>query len=824
MKKRIVAVLLSLTLCMATVMETGAAAFDDQLFTDAPAAVTDVTTAEEMTGDIQTEVNQLPEGEITPTPEEPTPELPEEVTPTPETPAEETPSPEPSGEPTPTPGDSDIDVFVPGEELPDDNTEAPDGEIDVFSSGDTELLSAASIIEVNKTDWVQTPSGSGEWMLKKGENTYYKDTDGILYIKTVEDKSAPATDTAAHTGHSGFYMFDAGGILVEGRTSIAPGTPGYEGTTTEEYYFMLSTEADYLQGYESNAVKTPLNSNMGQLQKKYWLWSDGAFRYYDSTGKFLSMAKLKESRVNAGTYDGYYNINGDSYCLDDNGVPRVGDVELTDVRKPGKYYFQPAGSDGIPGKMFREGWLQTETTKGTQWRYYKSSGQLYERGIVATRLDTEVMGDYTYLLDQNGYIIKSKMVKAANNAYYSSDKNGRVYKSKLVKYGNYRYYFGSSGKRATWTNSWHRCPGASNRYYYFGKTAGRVTEKTGWQKVTSTSGKMYGWFYFSSNGNHYVNKWAQGGYFREDGRLASGITTVSGKTYFFQVSNSTEHRGKLFKSTWITYKGKRYYAGSNGVLYANGWKKISGAYYYFQEDFTVKTNTFATRNGVNGYLDSKGKYCTGWVVVDNATNKVRYVDPDGNGFVKNTSKVIGGLRYYFDKNGYRKNDLTSIYKGPYYVEVDRVNGVMTIFDKNRTTPVKSIRVSVGLPGTPTPLGTYVLRASARWQPLMGPSWGQYGTHVSGAGQGGIFVHSVAGWGTNSYSMPMAEYNKLGNPASHGCIRCCVADAKWVYYNCSGATIKIFDGSYKADEVFKGPLGRRALVKTTGNYDPTDPAI
>ena len=47
-------------------------------------------------------------------------------------------------------------------------------------------------------------------------------------------------------------------------------------------------------------------------------------------------------------------------------------------------------------------------------------------------------------------------------------------------------------------------------------------------------------------------------------------------------------------------------------------------------------------------------------------------------------------------------------------------------------------------------------------------------------------------------------------------------------NCNGSTIYIFDGKYKSDEVFKGPLGRRAIVplkgtKNGGYYDPTDPA-
>ena len=115
--------------------------------------------------------------------------------------------------------------------------------------------------------------------------------------------------------------------------------------------------------------------------------------------------------------------------------------------------------------------------------------------------------------------------------------------------------------------------------------------------------------------------------------------------------------------------------------------------------------------------------------------------------------------------------MTNIYKSGYTVEVDRVNGVMTIYaDANRTIPVKTIRVSVGNPGTDTPKGRYKLTRYSRWQALMGPSWGQYGTHVDGAGQGGIFVHSIACGSANSYNLPVSAYLKLGSPASHGCIR------------------------------------------------------
>ena len=310
------------------------------------------------------------------------------------------------------------------------------------------------------------------------------------------------------------------------------------------------------------------------------------------------------------------------------------------------------------------------------------------------------------------------------------------------------------------------------------------------------------------------------------GKLASGFVEINGKGYLFEVSSAAEHKGKVYKNTMVRYKKKWYIASSTGSLYKNGWKKFNNKYYYLK-DYAVQTNLFVARNGVNGYIDSNGVFRTGWVVISNATNTVKYINPDGTGFVTNTSKWIDGMLYYFDKNGNRITDLTSRYTGPYTVQVDRTNGVMTIFaDSARTIPVKTIRVSVGLPGTPTPTGRFTLSRSSRWQPLMGPSWGQYGTHVDGAGQGGIFVHSVACGQANSFNLPAGEYNKLGYPASHGCIRACVGDAKWVYYNCNGSVIYIFDGAYKADDALKGPLGKKPLtpLRGAGNYDPTDPAV
>lgn len=891
MKKRVVAVVLSVTLCMATVLQTGAAVFDDQAEPEVSTALDSAVFDDSLDGPQQPEVPPVDEpAEVTPTPEifetvTPAPEVPEE-TPVPEVPGEELDAPEEDA--------ADMDIFTAGESAQEPGpTKQPDqteiegeflnaaaGKIfvsnwktidgkwklakpapaNLAASSDNETAGVpaeqteavfteetaenvpADLLTVGTEEGVSEETAVQEENTEPSEQTgvpeeaenseadilnaasepeYYTSKDGIVHIQTYQSVGNPNTLIT-----EGDYYFDEEGFLVTGQRTLPAGTPGFSYTTAKEAYFMPEENAT-LNNPNSTGACTPVNSNMGKLQRKYWLWTGKTFRYYSSNGGFLSVATLKRENLKKNTYTGYYTINNERYILKSDGTPCVGDVTIKDGKAPGRYYGMPAKKEGeIPGKLFRSGWMKVKDSKGVlQWRKYLSDGRYWSHKTTTAELPCVSGKIYTYLLDSNGYVLKSKMAKAQDGYYYITNKYGQVYKNKLVTYKGARYYVTSSGKRSTYANGWYRVSPAGKRYYYFGKTPGKVVEKKGWQLVVRRNGTNAGWFYFSSKGNHYIDKLTGGRYFRPDGRLASGITTVNGKTYFFQGSTAKAYKGVMYKNTWISYKSKWYYAGSDGVLYKSGWKSINGNYYYFNKDYTVKTNCSATRNGVRGYLDSRGKFCTGWVIVNDAKNQVKYVNPKTGKFAVNCSLVINGLRYYFDKNGYRINDLTGRFSGPYYLVADRVNGVMTVYDSSRTVPIKTIRISVGLSSTPTWPANRDMRLTSynRWQTLMGPSWGQYGTHVDGAGNGGIFIHSVAGVSKSYYNLPAGEYNRLGSPASHGCIRCCVADARWVFYNCNGSTIRIIDGTYNANESFKGPLGRKALVPLYGsrNFDPTD---
>lgn len=76
---------------------------------------------------------------------------------------------------------------------------------------------------------------------------------------------------------------------------------------------------------------------------------------------------------------------------------------------------------------------------------------------------------------------------------------------------------------------------------------------------------------------------------------------------------------KKYKSQWIKYNNKFYYATKEGRLYGAGWKTINGNRYYF-ENWTAVTNVVKKDPATNlyGYLDSRGKFTTEWIAHNNS--------------------------------------------------------------------------------------------------------------------------------------------------------------------------------------------------------------
>lgn len=86
--------------------------------------------------------------------------------------------------------------------------------------------------------------------------------------------------------------------------------------------------------------------------------------------------------------------------------------------------------------------------------------------------------------------------------------------------------------------------------------------------------------------------------------------------------------------------------------------------------------------------------------------------------------------------------------------------------------------STGIPSSPTPRGTFHIQKERGYSFYNKRS--HEGAHywVSWLDHGVYLFHSVP---TNAHGQyVVSEAEKLGTPASHGCVRLSIADAKWMY--------------------------------------------
>lgn len=157
----------------------------------------------------------------------------------------------------------------------------------------------------------------------------------------------------------------------------------------------------------------------------------------------------------------------------------------------------------------------------------------------------------------------------------------------------------------------------------------------------------------------------------------------------------------------------------------------------------------------------------------------------------------------------------------YVIYVNRTENCITVMQQypdGTSSVARVMTCSCGREGYRTPEGTFQTSAYYEWRLMIGDVYTRYAVKFTN----NILLHSVPYTQPSPDTLQWSQYNLLGNPASHGCVRLTVEDAKWIYDNCVPGTPVIV---YSGEEIIGG-VTKPATLKIVEDspyrgWDPTD---
>ena len=710
--------------------------------------------------------------------------------------------------------------------------------------------------------WEKHETENGDaWRLKLGEstppdndgyardtvytnngNTYYINKDGDMstgYVK-VDDS---ATDPSADKLEPGLYYFSKEGNDPSADTL---------GSMLKDCWAQEADEngAWHYLGSDGKAVNTGEKAGWQQPEKDwYYLKEDGTIDTSKAGWVQIENVWMKAGKGVATIQKaGWYQIENRWYMLKNDGSRDTSKVNWQQIN--GNWYFLKADGSrdtsktgmqtGINGKTYflnAEGVPQngfqtvngvayyfdvqagTARQLGNNWQQMNGSWYWIENGRVATGWRV-INGKWYYLNPADGRMLTGFYKDATGQLFYSDGSGAMLSTTGWYLMNGTWYWVNGNGSLATgWIN-------VGGTWYYMGENGAM---KTGWYQVKGV------WYYSNGSGAMQTGWLNRGGtwyYLTGSGAMATGWINLGGTWYYLNPGN-----GDMVGAGWHLINNKWYYFGGSGAMYSNrwignyyvggngemltntwvgsywvgadgkwipnydpdvnaNWVKSGNTWYYQRPDGSKLTNSWKRINGSWYYFGADGAMTTGW----------KYVD---------------GYKFYFGTDGKMVQDVDKLIgkQSSYRITVNRVKCQVTVYAANETgnycIPVKTFTCSVGKAGTPTHAGTYATLKKQNPVELMGPSWGKYGTQINNYGD---WFHSVACSNPDpTYALAAGNYNMLGQPASHGCVRLCVRDAKWIYDNCGLYTrVDISDTEYT-------PFDKAPTIKipASQNWDPTD---
>ena len=623
-------------------------------------------------------------------------------------------------------------------------------------NGSWKYLKEDGTVDSSQNGWVEIESG--RWI-------YAEQGNGTVKTGWQEINGSwkyLKEDGTVETGKIGWQEINGSWKYLKEDGTVETGKTGWQEIDGSWKYLKENGTVDTSKNgwMEMESVRWIYVSKGNGNFKTGWQQVNGKWYYLDKTGKRdTSKTGLQE------------NVQGNTYLLNKDGTAKTGFQKVSGHT----YFFDKDGKrqnytgwKTIDGKLYYfNNEYQMINTGKNGWYYLNSQWYWLENGQSATGW-RNINGKW-YYMDPSTSVMRTGFFKDASGRLYHSDSSGAMTDGGWNLINGSWYWMHDNGViqqgRMKLGNIW----------YYLDDNTGVM--RTGWYQVNGT------WYYSNGNGEMQTG-WLKLGetwyLLNKNGAMVEDWINLGGAWYYF-----TPGQGAM-RTGWYQVNGRWYYSNVNGEM-QTGWQKIKGVWYRFESDGTM---------------------VTGW-------------------------KRIDGLKYYFDDSGKMVQDVESLIgkKSSYQITINRRKCQIMVYAKSETgkydLPVKTFVCSVGLPATPTPIGTFRTlqkAGSIKTQgivELMGPSWGKWGTMFTWTDKCHIWFHSVACGSTDpTYSLPAGAYNQLGMPASHGCVRLNVRDAKWIYMNCPlGTEVMVSD---TASTPFDKPASIR--IPAGQNWDPTDPAL
>ena len=154
----------------------------------------------------------------------------------------------------------------------------------------------------------------------------------------------------------------------------------------------------------------------------------------------------------------------------------------------------------------------------------------------------------------------------------------------------------------------------------------------------------------------------------------------------------------------------------------------------------------------------------------------------------------------------------------FHLVVDVTNQIVTAYARDEngeyTVVIREMMCSSGTRENPSDAGDFILSGyHTTW--CYFPKWGDYARYWTRI-NAGIAFHSVIYNTVDTMDLSVRSYNRLGNRASHGCVRLQVADAKWIYDYVTAGTVVTITYQLPADpelkaSIIKPELNRRTML-------------